>query len=87
MSQGVSLFVLAVILSVPPWTCTVQANTRFCAVGDFGADVLGDLGLSQESTAAAIVRRLDGQDRLDGILALGDTNYPGKAKPVSLDSR
>ncbi|GAX78909.1 hypothetical protein CEUSTIGMA_g6348.t1 [Chlamydomonas eustigma] len=76
MTSAGPLFVVVVLLSVQHFTCTVHSKARFCALGDFGADALGGLGLSQEGTTAAIVKALDKQDRLDGILALGDTNYP-----------
>lgn len=51
-----------------------EAYTRLVSIGDFGSDSVG--GSQREGAAAACCRALDNDTRLDGILALGDMNYP-----------
>mmetsp|Transcript_10366 Transcript_10366/g.22265 ORF Transcript_10366/g.22265 Transcript_10366/m.22265 type:complete len:440 (-) Transcript_10366:997-2316(-) len=51
-----------------------RTETRLAVIGDFGSDAIG--GGHNEARAAALVEDLNSAYRLDGILALGDTNYP-----------
>ena len=58
------------------FTVPVTAHTRLAAVGDFGSEAHGGLVALNEATGAAIVQSLHQQWQLNGVLALGDTNYP-----------
>jgi tartrate-resistant acid phosphatase type 5 len=48
--------------------------TRIVAVGDFGASAYG--GAKRQAAAQQLIHDLDREMRLDGIIAMGDINYP-----------
>ncbi len=65
------------MLTLSGFALQTSSYTRLAAIGDFGADANGELYAKGEALAASIVVNFDKRLRLDGILALGDVNYPG----------
>ena len=63
------------IMALSPWS--VECYTRLVAIGDYGSDAHGGNQAENEARAAKLVLDLDMERRLDGVLALGDNNYPG----------
>ena len=57
---------------------TASSYTRLVATGDYGSDAYGGHQAENEAKAAKIVMDLHREHALDGILALGDNNYPCK---------
>lgn len=70
-----------VTFSLPMWILFISllhkggsGYTRIVAVGDFGAAAYG--GLKRQLAAQQLIHDLDRELRLDGVIAMGDINYP-----------